>query len=51
MTKEDKENFELLRTNLRKAGLGLNITIHNDWDSFMSKSKALEESIEVPLNK
>jgi len=50
LTQEDKKNFELLQSKLRDAQLGLNITIYNDWKSFMSKSKVLEESIEVPLD-
>ncbi|MBS4200914.1 hypothetical protein KHA93_14855 [Bacillus sp. FJAT-49732] len=51
LSKEDKEYFEALRTNLREVGLGLNITIMKDWKSFISILKALEERIEVPLNK
>ncbi|MFE8696064.1 hypothetical protein ACFYKT_06830 [Cytobacillus sp. FJAT-53684] len=50
LTEEDKQNFEGLRKTLREVGLGLNISISNNMDSFISKAKALNEKIESPLN-
>jgi hypothetical protein len=50
LTEEDKQNFEDLRETLREVGLGLNITISANMDSFMSQAKALNNKIEAPLN-
>ncbi|WP_233434868.1 hypothetical protein [Mesobacillus jeotgali] len=50
LTEEDKQNFEDLRKTLREVGLGLNITISANMDSFMSQAEALNEKIESPLN-
>lgn len=50
LTQADINNFEELQIKLREVGLGLNVTISNDWNSFMEKSKALEEKIKVLLN-
>lgn len=50
LTEEDKKNFENLRNALREVGLGLNITISVDMDSFMNQAEALNEKIEYPLN-
>ncbi|WP_409250606.1 hypothetical protein V1502_10515 [Bacillus sp. SCS-153A] len=43
LSEEDQEKFENLRGTLREVGLGLNITISNDMNSFMNKAKALNE--------
>ncbi|WP_442599848.1 hypothetical protein [Neobacillus sp. D3-1R] len=51
LTEQDQRNFEELQKKLRKAGLGLRITISNNWDSFMYSVKELENEIDVPLNK
>lgn len=50
LTDEDKKNFEDLRETLREVGLGLNITISANMNSFMKQAKALNEKIETPLN-
>lgn len=50
LTEEDKKNFEGLRKTLREVGLGLNITISGNMNSFMSKAEALNERVESPLN-
>lgn len=50
LTEEDKKNFADLRETLREVGLGLNITISANMDSFMSQAVALNEKIESPLN-
>lgn len=50
LTEEDKQNFEDLRKTLREVGLGLNITISANMDSFMSQAEELNEKIESPLN-
>ncbi|MBY0122034.1 hypothetical protein [Bacillus sp. S/N-304-OC-R1] len=50
VTQNDQKNFEELQQYLREAGLGLNITISNDWDIFMKQAQILERSIPVPLN-
>jgi hypothetical protein len=50
LTEEDKKNFEDLRKTLREVGLGLNITISVNMDSFMNQAEALNEKIEAPLN-
>jgi hypothetical protein len=50
LTEEDKKNFEDLRNTLREAGLGLDITINGNMDSFMSQVDELNEKIESPLN-
>ncbi|WP_088102956.1 hypothetical protein [Halalkalibacter urbisdiaboli] len=46
LTEEDKKNFEDLRETLREVGLGLNITISANMDSFMRQAEALNEKIE-----
>lgn len=51
VSEEDQGNFEMLQQKLRNAQLGLNITMMNDWDSFISKTRVLEESIEIPLDR
>ncbi|RDU38027.1 hypothetical protein DRW41_00155 [Neobacillus piezotolerans] len=50
VTEEDKQNFEKLRAKLRDAGLGMNITIHENMDYFIQQTKRLENNIDVPLN-
>ncbi|KHF39349.1 hypothetical protein [Halalkalibacter okhensis] len=50
LTEEDKQNFEDLRKTLREVGLGINITISTNMDSFMRQAMALNEKIEHPLN-
>jgi hypothetical protein len=50
LTKLDRKHFEELQLKLKEAGLGLNITIENDWNTFIEKCKLLSESIEVPLD-
>lgn len=50
VTDEDKKNFEKLREILREVGLGLNITISANMDSFMKQAEELNEKIESPLN-
>jgi len=49
LTEEDKKNFEDLRKTLRDVGLGLNMTIGANMNSFMSQAKALNEKIKYPL--
>ncbi|MFB7159625.1 hypothetical protein [Lysinibacillus sp. NPDC056232] len=50
LTEEDKKNFEELRETLREVGLGLNITISADMDSFINQAEKLNEKIKYPLN-
>lgn len=50
LTEEDKQNFEDLRETLREVGLGLNITLSANIDSFMSQAEALNNKIKSPLN-
>ncbi|MFJ7730076.1 hypothetical protein ACIQXV_28830 [Neobacillus sp. NPDC097160] len=45
LTEEDKKNFEYLRETLREVGLGLNITISANMDSFMHQAEELNEKI------
>lgn len=42
LTEEDKKNFEDLRETLREVGLGLNITISANMDSFMNPSRGIK---------
>ncbi|MDQ0246737.1 hypothetical protein J2S09_004341 [Bacillus fengqiuensis] len=41
LTQSDKDSFNDLQSNLQTAGFGMNMTISNDWKSFISKSKKL----------
>lgn len=50
LTEKDKKNFEDLRETLSEVGLGLNVTISANMDSFMRQAEALNEKIESPLN-
>ncbi|MCM3690848.1 hypothetical protein [Neobacillus niacini] len=50
LTESDKKNLEDLRKTLREVGLGVNITISVNMDSFMDQAEALNERIESPLN-
>ncbi|MBE4910036.1 hypothetical protein IMZ08_18520 [Bacillus luteolus] len=50
LTDEDKKNFEDLRNKLREVGLGLNITISANINSFIGQAEALVEKIESPLD-
>ena len=50
LTEEDKKDFEQLREILREVGLGLNITISKNMDSFMNQAEELNEKIKSPLN-
>lgn len=50
LTEDDKKNLEDLRNILREVGLGLNITISNNFNSFMSKAELLNEKIKTPLD-
>ncbi|MFE3574013.1 hypothetical protein [Lysinibacillus sp. NPDC059133] len=50
LTEEDKKNFEELRETLREVGLGLNIAISADMDSFINQAEKLNEKIKYPLN-
>ncbi|MFF2176032.1 hypothetical protein ACFVT8_06175 [Lysinibacillus sp. NPDC058147] len=50
LTEEDKKNFEELRETLREVGLGLNITISANMDSFINQAEKLNEKIKYPLN-
>lgn len=45
VTEEDKRDFEDLRKALREVGLGLNITISPNIDSFMGQAEALNKRI------
>lgn len=49
LTEEDKKNFEELRDTLREVGLGLNITITPNMDSFINQTEKLNEKIKYPL--
>ena len=50
LTEEDRQHFEDLREILREAGLGLNITVSANMNTFMSQAKELNNKIEYPLN-
>ncbi|WP_404356459.1 hypothetical protein LG291_23185 [Cytobacillus firmus] len=50
LTDDDKKNFEDLRETLREVGIGLNITISANMDSFMNQAEELNNKIESPLN-
>ncbi|WP_404450163.1 hypothetical protein LG307_10205 [Sutcliffiella horikoshii] len=50
VTDEDIKNFEELRGILRDVGLGLNISINANKDSFMAQANALNKKIKTPLN-
>jgi len=50
LTEEDKKNFEELRESLREVGLGLNITISTNMDSFIDQAEKLNGKIKYPLN-
>ena len=50
ITEEDKKKFEDLRETLREVGLGLNISISPNMDSFMSQAELLINKAESPLN-
>ncbi|MEC1759856.1 hypothetical protein [Schinkia azotoformans] len=50
LTIEDKKNFEDLRENLRDVGLGLNIPLYSDMDSFTKQAEELEGKINSPTN-
>ena len=50
VTDEQKRNFEELREILREVGLGLNIPISANIDSFMIQAEAINEKIKSPLN-
>ncbi|MEH7249294.1 hypothetical protein V7114_21260 [Neobacillus niacini] len=43
LTEEDKKNFEDLRKTLHEVGLGLNISISANMDSFLNQAEALNE--------
>ncbi|MEN2766072.1 hypothetical protein [Ornithinibacillus xuwenensis] len=43
LTEVDKKNFENLRETLREVGLGLDITISPNMESFMSQAEALNK--------
>ncbi|NGY88030.1 hypothetical protein F6Y05_33925 [Bacillus megaterium] len=47
LTKSDKDEFEELQLKLKKVGFGMNMTIGNDWKSFIIKSEKLSSLIEV----
>jgi hypothetical protein len=44
---EDKKNFEELRETLREVGLGLNITISANMDSFINQVEELNKKIKL----
>ncbi|MEK5333754.1 MULTISPECIES: hypothetical protein [unclassified Lysinibacillus] len=50
LTEEDKKNFEELRETLRDVGLGLNMTIRADMDTFINQAEELNKKIKYPLN-
>lgn len=41
LTQSDKNNFEDLQTKLQNVGFGMNMTILNDWKTFITKSEQL----------
>ncbi|MEM4991984.1 hypothetical protein WKH56_05540 [Priestia sp. SB1] len=47
LTKSNKDEFEELQLKLKKVGFGMNMTISNDWKSFITKSEKLSSLIEV----
>lgn len=49
ITETDQKQFEDLQQKLREAGLGLNVTISQDWDTFMAQVAVLEKQIDAPL--
>lgn len=50
LTEEDQKNFEVLRETLREVGLGLDITISADMDTFINQAEEINEKIKSPLN-
>lgn len=50
LTEEDKRNFEKLREVLREAGLGFNMTIVHELDTFVKKVEIMNEKIEIPMS-
>ncbi|MGE7674525.1 hypothetical protein ACQKMV_13220 [Lysinibacillus sp. NPDC094403] len=50
LTEEDKKNFEELRETLREVGLGINISISTNMDSFINQAEKLNKNIKSPLN-
>lgn len=41
LTKNDKKEFEELHSKLQNVGFGMNMTISNDWKTFINKSEKL----------
>lgn len=41
LTQSDKDNFEDLQSKLQNVGFGMNMTISNDWKTFINKSEKL----------
>lgn len=41
LTQSDKSDFEDLQSKLQDVGFGMNMTISNDWESFINKSDKL----------
>ncbi|KAB2334511.1 hypothetical protein F7731_14985 [Cytobacillus depressus] len=41
LTQSDKDSFEDLQAYLQNIGFGMNMTISNDWKTFINKSKKL----------
>lgn len=41
LTQSDKDSFEDLQSKLQNVGFGMNMTISNDWKTFINKSEKL----------
>jgi hypothetical protein len=41
LTQSDKNNFEDLQSKIQNVGFGMNMTISNDWKTFINKSEKL----------
>lgn len=50
LTEEDKKNFEKLREILRDVGLGINMSISANSDTFMNQAETLYKKIDAPLH-
>lgn len=46
VTQQDKESFEVLQSHLQKVGFGMNMTISNDWETFIGNSENLLELLQ-----